>query len=263
MNVGLRVQLMASRLAVAAVMLLAVGLSSSGSVNAVSGDEPTPTIPASQVRGDIGDVVLVDDTGTPLESGDGTTKFFVRLPPGASCPGDSASDQWRINSFLVPVDEDPLQLLFGSSGPEPPWTSGRYPLFNQDNGLAISLGMLRQNSSAGSPGLINQIPQTSFTMLALNNFAGGRYRLGIACTYFAQTTQYWDRQIVMTGAPNGQPNELTWTLPIAAEQTSRDGGSGSSFAPWLLIIPLAAGLAVLGRRKRRSPATLHTTKEFR
>ena len=111
-------------------------------VGSAAGSEgPVNTVDPSQVVGDAGDVVLIGLDGDPISSGDASTRFFVRLPEGAACPGDSVNDQWRVNTFLIPVAQDPLDVLFGSSGPEPPWTSGMYPLFDNSNNLPLVFNM--------------------------------------------------------------------------------------------------------------------------
>lgn len=221
-----------------------------------SGVVAVNTVPQDEVLGDIGDVVLIGSDGRALANGDGTTRFFVRLPEAATCPGDSANDQWRANSFLVPVSDDPLELVFGSSGPEPPWTSGRYPLFANDTNLPIVFSLLRRNEAPGSPGLIETIPETSLGVQADNQFPGGSYRVGIACTYFAQTTQYWDAEIEISAASEGDPGALTWTLKSGLPSPA-DSTSGSGSGVWLVALLAALFIAVaMIVFRRRSGAVL-------
>lgn len=208
----------------------------------------TPTVPTAQVVGDAGDARLVRSDGMLVNSGDGTTRFFIVLPDGAACPGDSANDQWRIQSFLVPEDDDLLGLWFGSSGPEPPWENDRYPMFNVANGLPLAQLMLRRNEVPGRPGLVEQIVETSFAVHAENGIRSGRYRLGIACAFFRQTTQYWDLVVDISADGSATPEGLQWTVvvgegaavPTPPFDTERWVGrglilAGALVALWLLV----------------------------
>jgi hypothetical protein len=218
-----------------------------------------PTVPASDVLGDLGDVVLVGTDGDVLESGDGSTPFSVRLPVGSTCPGDSANDQWRLNTFLIPAEDDPLEVQFGSTGPEPPWT-GSYPLFSFDGNMPVALTMLRRNPSPGSPGLIEALPLVSLTMVAQDFSKGGLFRLGVACTYFAQTTQYWDTEIELAPAPAGLDSELTWSirgLPANVDDFGTFSESSSTGVIWLVAaavgIAAVAGVFISRGSRRRVP----------
>lgn len=242
-----------------AVMIATAVAASFLSIGSASGSAgPVNTVDPSKVAGDVGDVVLIGLDGDPIRSGDGSTRFFVRLPEGATCPGDSVNDQWRVNTFLIPAAQDPLDVLFGSSGPEPPWTSGMYPLFDNSNNLPLVFSMLRRNTTAGRPGLIETVPETGFSVVADNQFPGGDYRLGIACAYFAQTTQFWDTAIKMSAAPG-----VTWALSGTATPPSTDSDSSSQSWIWVLASGAVAVLGLLMWRRRRAstlPTTNNTTK---
>lgn len=235
----------------AAVAIFALAAISFGSPASVSfGLPPTNTVDPSRVTGDVGDVVLLAPDGDPLRGGDRSTPFIVRLPEGAACPGDSANDQWRVNTFLIPIEQNPLDVLFGSSGPEPPWTSGMYPLFDNRTNLPIVFSMLRRNPAPGSPGLIESVPETGFSVVSDNQFPGGNYRLGISCQYFAQTTQYWDTELIMSAAP-----DVTWEL--ANPTPTPDGKSKTTSQTWIWFVA-AGGLLMFGLfvwNRRRTTVT--------
>jgi len=247
-------QAAASRLAVltfAATLATSFVVVGSAAVSA----GPVNTVDPSRVAGDVGDVVLIGLDGDPIRSGDASTRFLVRLPEGSACPGDSANDQWRVNTFLIPAAQDPLDVQFGSSGPEPPWTSGMYPLFDNSTNLPIVFTMLRRNPIAGSPGVIESVPETGFGVVADNQFPGGDYRLGIACSYFAQTTQFWDTELTMSAAP-----DVTWTVSATTPTPSTQSESSSQAWIWVLI---AGGVAALGSfvwRRRVSTSRTTNTK---
>ena len=228
----------------------------------------TPTVPESVVAGDVGDARLVQFDGALVNSGDGTTRFFVVLPDDASCPGDSANDQWRTHSFLVPEDDDVLGLWFGSSGPEPPWENDRYPMFNVTNGLPLAQMMLQRNDVAGRPGFVEQSVETSFADHAENGIVAGRYRLGVACGYFRQTTQYWDLVVDISVDGSGTPAGLQWTV-VAGEGAAVPAPPFDT-EKWVGRALIAVGaLAVLWlvvTRRRPTPASTtphHLSKEPR
>ena len=70
---------------------------------------------------DAGNVVLVDPEKTTKEltSGDTNTEFTFVIPDGASCPGDSAHDDWRVDTFIIPAAE-PVPVQFAAIGPKNP-----------------------------------------------------------------------------------------------------------------------------------------------
>src|SRR5262245_682957 len=57
-------------------------------------------------------VVLPTDVDTTVDSGGSGAPFALRLPDGSTCPGDSANDNWRVDSFMVPSSVDPATLEF-------------------------------------------------------------------------------------------------------------------------------------------------------
>jgi len=247
------------------IVLGLVAMTSALAVRPTWADDTSPTVPDSVVKGRLGDVRLLDTDGHELTHGDATTQFLVRLPDGSTCPGDSANDQWRLNTFLVPIEEDPMGLLYGGSGPEPPWTSGRYPLFDSEQQLPIVFQFLQRNEVAGQPGRILAIPISDFRTVAEQGFPGGHYRLGVACAYFAQTTQYWDTPITLTAAAaGGDPSQLTWTLdpaatPPAPAQKSSDS-SWPAYAIAAAVIALIIAAVLRLRRANRSPSRHDTSR---
>lgn len=235
----------------AVLTAVAISMTSAG---VASASATNPTVPDSEVSGDVGDVGLVNMRGETSSSGDGTTQFFVRLPKGASCPGDSANDQWRLHSFLLPEADDPLDIVFDSTGPVPAWSNNRWPLFADDTATPMSSVMLPRNDGPGEAAPVGATPVSSFRVQAENQFPGGRYRLGMACTYFDQTTQYWDTLIDMTAvAADGDPTTLTWTLPDPVTIGSSSTQSTNALRIVLVVVG-AAGLASAFLRRRADRA---------
>ena len=227
-------------------------------VSAAPVDDTQPTVPDSVVQGDVGDVRLVNVDGRIVNRGDGSTPFFIVVPDRATCPGDSANDQWRVHSFLVPEADDVLPLWFGSTGPEPPWEASRYPMFENQNGLPLSQMMLARNASPGLPGVVEQSGETSLRVHAENGIVSGRYRIGIACAYFRQTTQFWDLVIEVTAASDNEPTDLKWKVVEApgtvVPQSAADEDSLLSRGLMAFGALVIAGVVISARRSRRRSA---------
>lgn len=236
---------------------LAIGVASASPALAAPGAVELPD--GVTVAGDIGEVQIVDanDATAPVDRGNGFTVFALRLPEGSTCPGDSANDQWRTQTFMIPADEDPLDLEYGAIGPEP-WDSGEHwAFFGTDTVPHVDV-LLQRNATAGQPGVIPPLPPFSFSVIAGENIAPQEYRIGIACTYFGVTTQYWDNRIVVETAGD-DPDEFTWRLAGApAEAPTSDDESSLPIVP---IIAGCAAVAVLGSLFWRRSGARNTTTE--
>lgn len=213
------------------------------------------------VEGDIGDVEIVssNDPGTPVDRGNGFTVFGLRLPEGATCPGDSANDQWRTQTFMIPADQDPLELTYGAIGPEP-WDSGEHWAFFGTDTIPYVDVLLQRNSVAGQPGVIPTLPPFSFSVIAGENVPPQEYRIGVACTYFGVTTQFWDNRITVTSAGD-DPDEFTWRLADAPVEAPTDDDSSLPIIPIAIGVVLVAGLGLF--IWRRSGVRKLTTEALR
>ncbi len=203
---------------------------------------------------DAGSVVLVspEDLSKAVTHGSAKTPFTLRLPDPATCPGDSANDQWRIQTFSVPVTGEPSAIRYGPIGPEPVG-DGHYALFGVDTTPFVQELTLR-NPGAGQPGVIPAFPAFSFEVVAGENVPAGSYQIGVACTYFGVTAKYWHTEVVLTD----NDGSLRWRLATAPpDVASSDSSSG---VPTALVLGGAAVLlaaALIWRRAAtRRPTTL-------
>lgn len=167
--------------------------------------------------------------GALLQSGDGATNWTLRLPSGASCPGDSPNDGWRWQTYMVPSSVDPSTLQFGGSGPNPPGTgaSFRQPLFD-----TFGSPVVNQNTPAaatsGGPGPIVSIPDVNFEVFSPGQIPAGVYNIGIACTLgpasATQMSNFWNVQMTIAENAGGADNaDITWqngTAPAAPTITT-------------------------------------------
>ncbi len=210
---------------------------------------------------DAGDITLAnaDDLSRPADRGDGNTAFVVRLPQGASCPGDSFHDQWRVQSFMVPADTDIGALKYGVIGPE---GTDQHALFGADFAASSFANILTPaNAAAGQPGRIEAAEAFSFAVVAGESLPIGSYRVGVACTYFGATDKYWDAEIIVSASVAADPDQFRWRLSGAPEQAPEPADDGVPVWFGLVVLVLVATALWLLRRKRTAHRTPSSPKE--
>lgn len=161
------------------------------------------------------------NSGTALSSGGSATQFALTLPQGAACTGDSASGEFRVQSYMVPATVDPATLTFNADGPEPLGTGAdlRVPLFG-----AGGLPFVQAQTDIAVPGgdgsgNISGIPAFDFSVFGADGpqvVPAGAYNLGIACTKgvpsATQLDRYWNIQFTFAVDAADQPSGITWTV---------------------------------------------------
>jgi hypothetical protein len=217
-------------------LLVTIVASICGSLVSILGATAHASVSAPVRAGDL-IIVEADNPLKELTRGGSATKFTLRLAAEESCPGDSANDQWRIQSFLIPAADDPVALSYGEQGPD---GDGRWPLYDLATHPFVHILTL-PNTQVGLPGRIDAMPVFSFVLFPPGTLPDGHYRLGIACTYFRETAKYWDTELVLTTSPDDEPGQLDWRLANAPDTAENDNGSGSSTTLWLVL-----GAGVLG-----------------
>ncbi len=216
----------------------------------------SPGLAAVDKPVDAGDVAVVnaDNRSKEIVRGESATAFSVRLPDGARCPGDSANDQWRVQSFLIPSIDDPVDIRYGPIGPDPVG-NGRYALFGVDTVPFVHKLTIR-NPVPGAPGEIPALPSFSFAVVAGERIPNGSYRIGVACSYFGRTALYWDTEVVISGSGDG--SHLSWRLTSAPEHAER---SNSRSFRWIIVACIGLIVATVGvffwRRRGRPTTTLN------
>ena len=218
------------------------------------------SVAAAQAPVRAGDALVVDaySRTQALTHGSAFTEFSVRLPDNSTCPGDSAHDQWRVQSFIIPADADPVAIRYGAIGPEPPG-HGRYALFMLETTPFVHQ-LTRPNPGAGQPGVIQTMPPFNFTVVAGDGIPSGEYRVGAACTYFGKTAKYWDTQIVISGS-GVTAGQLSWRLADVPDTVFTAGqGSGRSALANAALAAAGFGAVAVGvfvwRRRGRHVTTL-------
>lgn len=200
---------------------------------------------------DAGDVVVARGDGStePLREGGSTTQFTLRLPEGASCPGDSANDGFRVQSFLVPAAADPAMLRYKSTKPDGP---GHYALYDVFTRPYVQ-GFTAEADGPGQPGLIVNLPTFSYAVFPPGELAEGPYRIGIACTLMNETIRFWDTRVTLMRAPDDAPAEIRWK--VSGSGVAAGGTSSVGSVSLLAVAAIASAIAVpvvIARRRRQS-----------
>lgn len=212
------------------------------------------------------ELLVVDANGKALDGGGSSTPFSVVLEGADECPGDSAHDQYRIDSYMVPVDADPTQLKFTGFGPTPPtfrsYDGFQMPLYKlSDNPYAAQF--TSQQAEAGGPGPIPELPPFGWDVYVpttgIDGYEGGlpsgEYRVGIACTQGARITNLWETTIEVTQDAADKPVGIAWTVtgPQPGElesearlgSTSSSGSSANSGTSWFVFALVAFSVVML------------------
>lgn len=211
--------------------------------------------PPTSAQEPVGEAVVVDarDTSQAIERGGSADIFTLRLPDDASCPGDSANDGYRVQTFIVPSDDDPATLTYESTKPV---GDGRWALTKPDTRPVIN-EFTEMNAGAGEPGRIGGIPALTFGIYPPGLFVDGEYRIGVACTLYNETERVWATSIVLTNDSEDEPAELIWRLASASKEASERRGNGRLAVLLGAAGVCSAGVALLLRRSaRRHPPSL-------
>lgn len=180
-----------------------------------------------------------------ITRGGSSTPFTMRLPDNASCPGDSADDDYRVQSFLVPDGVDPGTVRYKSQGPDVPNAWAVYK-------VTTSAYIQEQTADAkemGDPGPILALPALFFGVFD-GALLPGKYHMGVACSLYNETVKYWATDIEFKADPGDEPAGVRWLLP-GAEASS----SGSPFMALIaLAVVVVAGGAIFVAARRGAAA---------
>lgn len=176
-----------------------------------------------------------------ISAGQSSTPFDLRLPKGAACPGDSVDDDYRVQSFIVPVTTDLTGLRFKSQGPD---VAGGWALYK----LTTSAYIQEQTADAPlpkEPGPILPLPTLTFEVFRVNELTPGSYRMGVACSRYNDTVRVWSAPINIVSDPDDGAG-FAWELPGVSTDVSGSptlalgalgvfaiGGGGLALTGWL------------------------------
>jgi hypothetical protein len=149
-------------------------------------------------------------------SGTGASEFALRLPPNAACSGDSATKDFRVQSFMLPVGVDPASINFGSTGPLPSAVGDKFrqPLYTTTSSPFVN-AQTANAERLNEPGAIVNLPAFNLAVFGRDDVPAGAYTIGVACTRgsAAATTveRVWSAPITVRVTAGG----LVWTSETA------------------------------------------------
>jgi len=211
---------------------------------------------------DAGSAVVVDaiNTDRELTEFDSTAAFRLRLPQGATCAGDSANEDYRVQTFLVPADTDLSTLKYRSRSPD---GNDLYRALKYVDGEVATQAVLNQNAGPGQAALILD-PRLPFTFAHYGEgtFPPGRWSIGVACTPLDwNVDKYWNAEVLLEAAPDVVPGGLRIrVIEDTGSPASSESDSNLPVLPILLGAALVIGaIAVITQRSSNSKVS--TTKE--
>lgn len=233
-------------------------------------DVPPPPDPSDVVRKEM---LVTDATGARLDTGGGLTPFRVELEGEDQCPGDSAHDQYRVDSYMVPIGVDPARLLYTSAGPTPPHFR-TYESFQKTLHTTLAEpfagATTAQQDEPGGPGPIRELPLFDFSVYGpdprIEDWDGGvpegEYRVGIACTFANRVANLWETTIRVSEDEGDEPVGIRWEVTGPQPAALETDDDASSVRPVLAFAGVAAVLAAVAlallRSSRRSEGTDHS-----
>jgi hypothetical protein len=169
-------------------------------------------------------------SGDPLSSGGSATAFSLLPPTGAGCLGDSANDNYRVQSYVVPSSVDPGSLTWDASGPVPNSVGASFsqPLYNAETSGAYvdELTLDNPGSPRPRPGEVINVPAFSFGVFEPGNLPAGTYNVGLACTLGAasatQLDRFWNVQLEVVEDVADEPAGITWSVVEGTTTTTTD-----------------------------------------
>jgi hypothetical protein len=183
-------------------------------------------VPASDAAVTAGLLTVTQPDGlTPLNTGGSQTQWTVQLPHLAACSKDTFTNQYHVNSYIIPAATDPTTLSFSSTGPVDPKGGLAFPLVDT-TGSAYTA-----QATAPNTGQVQQPPSFNYAAFTIDGRNGtpslpaGTYNVGIACSTNAATAnldQLWNVQETLS-ASSSDPNGETWTVVPGS-----GGGGGST-----------------------------------
>jgi hypothetical protein len=209
----------------AAILMVSTGSASTAAAAGINAGSLQVVVPP----GTAGD-------GQPLAAGGSATPFALVPPAGASCTGDSATDGYRVQSYMVPASVDPSTLTFDSTGPVPQGSGAglRMPLFSSTETPFVDATTALATTPGGG-GLLTGLPPFSFSAFGANGPAfvpAGTYNVGIACTLgnasATQQDRFWNVPISIVVDPTDAPSGITWSLADAPPTAATTTGSAST-----------------------------------
>jgi hypothetical protein len=162
-----------------------------------------------------------------VASGNSATEITLALTsPNNVCPGDTATGNYRWNTYMVPAAVDPATLTYNASGPiAPAGIAFTQPLFSALGGSA----QVNKNTAV-TTGQIVGTSTVSFGVFTPGFVPAGDYKIGFACTKSGATERFWVTQISVTADAAGGPAQIAFTVPAVSTTTTVAGATTTTVA---------------------------------
>ncbi len=176
-----------------------------------------------------GNATISGTDARALASGLSDTPFLLDLPGSAGCTGDSATNGYRAQTFMVPASIDPATLTFDADGPTGPGTGAafRQPLFDSAGGSPVV-----QRTVAAVTGQVDDSVVFSLAALtaagtveARSVLPAGDYTLGYMCTVGAELDRFWTARLTIVH------NDAEARAGISFTVAAPDTGTTTTTAP--------------------------------
>ncbi len=152
-----------------------------------------------------------------VTSGTSETVFSLTLAtPNNVCPGDTATGNFRWNTYMVPESVDPATLTYNASGPIAPAAG----VFTQPLYSSLTGAPQVNKNTAVTTGQIVGTATVNFAVFTPGQIPAGTYEIGYACSKAGQTERYWSTLITVTAAPTGGPAQISWAVATAPPPTT-------------------------------------------
>jgi hypothetical protein len=195
-----------------------------------------------------GKVVIVDpNTDTPVHAGGSRTPFALVLPKAAACPGDTAHQEYNIDSFVEPAGTNVAKVYF----------RGGFPQGAQGTVLGDTAGdPYMAENTVENTGAIPALPIFTWAGYSHqpNLVSLGTYEIGLICAdrHGYGTSTYWSAHVHFT-LTSSDPGGFTWTVvdPPKATTSSSDTKTIAGFSIAVIVIG-GFGYFFLSNRARSS-----------
>jgi hypothetical protein len=214
---GLRVVARSGMLTSAVMLVISIASAIPADAALPAGAGPTP-----------GQSMQANNNTSGITNGVQDTPFVLSYAGDSACAGDSATDGYRVNTFMVPASVDVSQLTYNSGGPTAPaGVTFKFPLFAQ-TGNAQQVN----RNTAPTTGIItagNLLQPFSFAALVAGGIEvpNGSYKVGLACTLLGVTEEYWETTIAVTASTTG-PVTFAWQVTDTPTTTTTTSTTTSS-----------------------------------
>jgi hypothetical protein len=151
---------------------------------------------------------------SPATGNSGTT-ITLTPPAGAACASDSATGNYRWQTFMAASSVDAGTITYAAGSPVAQGTAFIQPLFSAA-GSPVTDQLTAAATATNPLGLITGVPSLTIGGVFPPGFVpAGTYNIGFACTLAGVTTAFWSTPILITTSATGGPAQINYSLNVA------------------------------------------------